>query len=153
MAWLDVRMAHVSARAIGIAVAGWIALLILLVAVTSRAIAHGDAVVVRYIALAIGAIAFALVWHRMLRPHRAVTPDAVALLLIPLLAASVLTYPIVLSPVVKKVVDGVPVTTSLPDPQVVWGLTPGLLTAIQWLQDHSSINAVFAVSNHWGNAG
>jgi hypothetical protein len=31
----------------------------------------------------------------------------------------------------------------------VWGLTPGLLTALQWLQDHSSISSVFAVSNHW----
>ena len=29
------------------------------------------------------------------------------------------------------------------------GWTPGLYQALQWLQSHSSIDAIFAVNNHW----
>ena len=36
-----------------------------------------------------------------------------------------------------------------PDPQTVRGLTPGLVLALYWLRDHTPVNTIFAVSNHW----
>jgi hypothetical protein len=72
-----------------------------------------------------------------------------ALGLIPILAATALTFPIQLAPTVKKVLAGERLAVIQPDPQSVWGLTPDLLTALGWLQNHTSVDTVFAVSNHW----
>jgi hypothetical protein len=70
---------------------------------------------------------------------------------ISLLAASALTSPILVAPVVKRVLAGLPATITTPDPQEVWGLTPGLLTALNWLRDSTPTGTVLAVSNHWIN--
>jgi hypothetical protein len=44
-------------------------------------------------------------------------------------------------------------TITQPDPQTVRGLTPGLVVALNWLQDNTPVNTIFAVSNHWINPG
>ena len=67
--------------------------------------------------------------------------------LIPLVAASVLTTPLYLYPTLRKAVTGLPLTAARPV------VVPGLLTALQWLRDHSPIDAVFAVNNHWLDPG
>jgi hypothetical protein len=105
----------------------------------------------RYAALAAGCVGFVLASAVVLTVRRRSTTGVLALGLIPLLASTALTSPLALSPTARKVLTGATLTPVQPDPQVVWGLTPGLLTALEWLQNHSSINAVLAVSNHWIN--
>ena len=41
-----------------------------------------------------------------------------------------------------KVLTGVPIRPTQADPQTVRGLTPGLLAALEWLKDHSSVDTV-----------
>lgn len=150
LAWLDAgRAIPVSRHAVVLALAAWVALLILLVVATSHAIAHADALAVRYVGLAVGCVVFVLAWSLALRARNVSRSGLLTLVLVPLLAAAALTSPIVLSPTMRKVLTGAPITPIQPDPQTVRGLTPGLLTALQWLRDHSSVDAVFAVSNHW----
>jgi hypothetical protein len=152
LAWNDAGSALPgSRRALMLAFAAWVVVLVGVVAVTSRALVHPDALVVRYIALAAGCVGFVAVCGIVMRARHRPSTGVVALGLIPLVAAAALTSPIELSPAVHRLVTGAPITAIQPDPQVVWGLTPGLLSALDWLDDNSSTGAVIAVSNHWIN--
>jgi hypothetical protein len=96
-----------------------------------------------YAVLIAAVVIILLVWALALRARNRSTSGILALTLIPMVAASVLTTPFVIYPTVRKFIAGVPIT----DPQPV--LVPGLLTALYWLRDHAPIDAVFAVNNHW----
>jgi hypothetical protein len=150
LAWLDAgRALPVSKRAAVTAVTAWVALLVLIVVATSRAVAHPDALAVRYVGLAVGCGVFVLLWAGALWARHRSTSGILALALIPALAATALTSPVALSPTLRNVLTGAPITPAEPDPQTVSGLTPDLLAALRWVRDHSSVDAVFAVSNHW----
>ncbi len=152
LAWLDAGSALPMARRhIVIALGASLALLVVLIGVTSKTMNHDDALTARYIVLGAASIALVAAWTLRLRSRHRDSSGVLALALIPLLAASALTSPLLLAPKLKRVLDGLPVTVTEPDPQTVWGLTPGLLAALQWLQDHSPVDAVLAVSNHWTN--
>jgi hypothetical protein len=99
--------------------------------------------------LGAGGVLFVVVWRRLARRHGRATSGLLALGLIPLLAASALASPIELSPTIGRALTGIAITTAQPDPQKVRGLTPDLLAALEWLEDHSSVDTVIAVSNHW----
>jgi hypothetical protein len=149
-AWLDAgRSLPISRRGVITAVAVWILLLLAVVAGTSRAIAHPEALLIRYAGLAIGCVMLVVAWALAASARHRSTAGVWALGLIPLLAAAALTSPIALSSTIKNALTGGTVTPARPDPHVVRGLTPGLLAALLWLQNHTSVNTIFAVSNHW----
>ncbi len=152
LAWLDAgHSIPISRRGIVATFAAALVLIIVLVAITSLKLAHPRALEVRYAGLAAGCVAFVIVSTLLLRMQRRSTKGVLALGLIPLLAATALTFPLTLAPTAKKLLTGVTLTQAQPDPQTVWALTPGLLTALDWLQVHTPISAVVAVSNHWVN--
>ena len=152
LAWMDAGGALPMARNhIVIALGAALVLLVALIGITSKTMNHDDALTVRYIVLGVASIGFAAAWGLRLRNLHRDSAGVLALALIPLLAASALTSPLLLAPKLKRVLDGVPVTVTEPDPQTVWGLTPGLLVALEWLRAHASVDAVIAVSNHWTN--
>jgi hypothetical protein len=150
LAWIDAGTTITfSRRAVVISLAGWIAALLLLAVGTALTLRNTPAEVTTYTCLGLGGIVF-LVARRLgarIRGHPAT--GVLALGLIPLLAASLLTSPIQLQPTLARVVTGEAITPPKPDPQKVRGLTPELLAALDWLQDNSPHNAVIAVSNHW----
>ncbi len=148
--WVDAGTAlPMSRRAIALALGAWILLLLGVVALTSRAVAHPEALKIRYAVLAVGTVVFVLMVVVVLSGLRHQWSGFLALGLIPLLAAAVLAPPIEVSTTVRSILTGAPITPAQADPETVWGLTPGLLSALQWLQGHTSAGAVFAVSNHW----
>jgi hypothetical protein len=150
LAWSDAGDAlPFSRRTIVIAIAVWAGLLIAVYAATRPTLAHPAQLVARYAGLAGGCVVFALVWFLVLRARRRPATGVAALGLVPLLAAAAVTTPIQLSPSVHRVLAGAPIRPTLADPAQVRGLTPGLLAALEWLGDHSSVDAVFAVNNHW----
>jgi len=150
IAWVDGGKAlPMSRRAIAIALVLWGALLLAVVAVTSRAVAHPEALKIRYIVLAVGTLLFVLIWLYFLSALRRRLSGFLALGLIPLLAAAAIGPPLEVSTTVRNFLTGAPVTPVEPDPGTVWGLTPGLLSALQWLNTHAPLDAVVAVSNHW----
>jgi hypothetical protein len=152
LAWLDARDSlPLSRRGIALVFGASLALLVLLVGITSVTFAHPKALEVRYLGLAALCVGVVAASALLARARHRSTSGLLALGLIPLLAAGALTYPFTLSPAARKVLTGVTLTPAQPDPQTVWGLTPGILAALQWLQGHSSIDAVFAVNNHWVN--
>jgi hypothetical protein len=154
LAWLDVRSMGASPmRATILGFIGWVAFLIAFAAVTSPDLAHPAGLVLRYAALTIAYLAFVTTAVRYVKARRLPSPGVLTVGLIPVLAAAALTTPIQLAPIVGRVLSGAPITVTLPDPQKVRGLTPGLLTALRWLQGHTSVDTVFAVSNHWIDAG
>jgi hypothetical protein len=150
--WLDAGGALcVSRRALVVTMAAALSLLILLIIATSRALTHPHALVVRYISLAAGCVILVIVWSLVLRARHRPASGILAIGLVPLVAAAALASPIEVSPTVRDLVTRSPVTASQPDPQVVWGMTPGIYSALTWLRDHSPVDAVLAVSNHWIN--
>jgi hypothetical protein len=150
LAWLDAgHFLPISKRSVAIAFSAWLALLLAIVAITSRSVAHENALVIRYVVLGAGGVAFVVAFGVWLRAHHRSVSGLLALGLIPLVAASALTLPIVQSPTLERVLRAEPVSPTQPDPQTVWGLTPNLLIALQWLKDHTSTRTVFAVNNHW----
>jgi len=152
LAWLDAGSAlPMERRHIMIALGASIVLLVAIIGITAKTMSHDDALTVRYILLGVAAVAIVAAWDLRLRSQHRDSQGVLALALIPLLAASALTAPLLLAPKAKRVLDGVPLTVTQPDPQIVWGLTPGLLAALQWLQGHSPVDTVLAVSNHWAN--
>lgn len=147
--WLDIGSAVPgSRRALTLAFAAWIVVLVGVGAATEHAL-HADALAIRYLVLALGAVVFVFLCAISLRVRQRPTAGILALGFIPLLAASALTSPIQVSPAVRKVLTGVAIMPTLADPQKVHGLTPGLYGALQWLQNNTTIDAVFAVNNHW----
>ncbi len=154
LAWADVGSAlPISRRGVAIALIIWVVFLFAVVAVTSKAVAHPDALNIRYIALVVGTVVFVLSWLYVLSGRRRPMAGVVALGLIPLLAATALSPPLEVSTTVRNLLDNAPVTPVQPDPTTVWGLTPGLLAALRWLQDNAPVDAVVAVSNHWVDPG
>jgi hypothetical protein len=148
--WLDAGMTlPMSRRALVVSLAIWLALLMAIVTVTSRASVHPDALKIRYVGLGIGTVVFVLIWAVGLSGRRRPMSGILALALVPLLAATALSSPIEVSTTVRSLVKGTPVTPPQPDPGTVWGLTPGLWAALEWMHDHTPAGAVFAVSNHW----
>jgi hypothetical protein len=154
MAWLDVRSMGASpTRAVILALVVWVALLLAVVAVTSPTLTHPTGLFLRYAALTVADLVFVAAVVRYSRARHLQSPGVLIIGLIPLIAAAALTTPIQLAPTVGRVLSGAPITITQPDPQKVRGLTPGLLTALEWLQNHTSVDTVFAVSNHWFDAG
>ena len=154
LVWVDLGKAlPISRRGVAIALVVWVVFLLAVVAVTSRAVAHPDALKIRYIALAVGTVVFVLLWIYVLSGRRRPMAGVVALGLIPLLAAAALSPPLEVSTTVRNLLDDAPVTPVQPDPQTVWGLTPGLFAALRWLQANAPVGAVLAVSNHWVDPG
>jgi hypothetical protein len=152
LAWLDVRSMGASAmRAVILAFVGWVALIVAVSAVTSPTLAHGG-LVLRYGAITVMYLIFVTAVVRYSRSRHLPSPGVLLVGLIPLVAAAALTTPIQLAPTAGRVLSGRPITITQPDPQKVRGLTPGLLLALQWLQNHTSVDTVFAVSNHWIDA-
>jgi hypothetical protein len=150
LAWLDAGTAiSFSRRSVVVALAGWIAVLVVLAIVTAFTLRNTPAEVTTYSCLGLGCIVFIVARRLGARIRGHAVSGLLALGLIPLLAASLLTSPIELEPTLARVVTGKPITPTKPDPQKVRGLTPQLLAALDWLQDNSPLNSVIAVSNHW----
>jgi hypothetical protein len=143
-AWLDVGRLLPCSRGSALAgFAGCVALLVLVVKITSHAVATPDAVIARYAAIAVGAVMFVVVWALIRRARRRSVAGVFALILIPTLAVTAFTTPIMVSPMVRDVLAGTPLTSAPTE------VTQGLLSALHWIRDHSSPNTVFAVNNHW----
>ena len=152
LAWLDAGLAlPMSVRSMLVTLAVSFAVLIATILATSHTITPGHALVARYVVLGAGCIALVVGSTFVMRRRNRSASGAWALALIPLVAASALTSPILVAPSVKKIVSGTPITIAARDPEVVWGLTPDLLTALDWLRDHTPAQTVFAVNNHWIN--
>ena len=152
LAWTDIQSIGPSAaKAAIIAFVGWVAVILAISAVTSPTLSSGG-LVLRYAAISLIYLVFVTVVVRESSTRGVPSPGVLVVGLIPLVAAAALTTPIQLSPVIGRFLTGQPITVTQPDPQKVRGLTPGLLVALQWLQDHTSVDTVFAVSNHWGDA-
>ena len=152
LAWLDAGVAlPISPRSILAALAASFAALIATILATSHTVTPGHALLVRYVVLGAGCIALVVGCSVVIRRRNRSASGAWALALIPLLAASALTSPILVAPSVNKIVSGRAITIAAPDPGVVWGLTPELLTALEWLRNHTPAQTVFAVNNHWIN--
>jgi hypothetical protein len=143
-AWLDVGRALPCSRGSALAAfGGCVALLIVVVRITSHAVESPDAVIARYAAIAAGAVMFVVVWALVRRARHRSPAGAIALILIPILAVTALTTPILVSPMVRDVLAGVPLTSAPTE------VTQGMLSALRWIRDHSSPSTVFAVNNHW----
>jgi hypothetical protein len=148
LAWLDADgvVLPFSRRAVVRAFAAWIALLIVVVTITNHAVATPEATVLRYTAVTATAAVFVLIWAAVLMARRRALAGVVTLSLIPALAATALSSPLIVSPAVQRVLAGGSITSG---PVV---LTPDLLAALYWLRAHSRTDAVFAVNNHWVDA-
>ena len=154
LAWADLGgVIPISARTALLALAGWLVLIVAVVLITSPTLAHPAGLLVRYAAIAALAAVFVVACGAVLRLRGAALPGVPALALLPVVAACALTYPIQLAATVGRAVSGQSMTITQPDPQTVRGLTPGLVVALNWLQDNTPVNTIFAVSNHWINPG
>jgi hypothetical protein len=144
LAWEDLgRSQRFSSRPVLVAFAGWVLALLVLARITANPMPTPRDLVVRYAIVAIAAVLFVVAWGVVLRENRRSAAAIVSVGLIPVLAAAALTSPLLSYPSVKAVVSGKPIANG----RTV--IVPGLLTALYWLRDHSSVNAVFAVNNHW----
>ena len=152
LAWLDTGSAlPISRRAAIVALGSWIVALATLVIATSPARHPSQTAVTRYTLLLAGGIVFVALWLLVARLRKRATSGVLGLGLIPILAASALASPIELAPTAGLIVGAIPVAHAEGGPSVR-GLTPDLLAALHWLQTHSSVDAVIAVSNHWLDA-
>jgi hypothetical protein len=147
LAWVDAgRALPISRRGVAVAFACWLVVLIAAGKILSQSIIDPRPTMYFYAGFVAVSVLFVIVWALVAQARRRAASGALALGLIPLVAAAVVTTPLTVYPTVRKMLSGVPTISS----QVV--LTPGLVTALQWLQNHSSVNAVFAVNNHWLDA-
>jgi hypothetical protein len=152
LAWLDVRtMGAAATRAVTLAFVGWVALILALSAVTSPTLAHGG-LVLRYGAITVIYVLFVAMVVDYSRTRHLRSGGVLLIGLIPLVASAALTTPIQVSPTLGRLLSGRAITVTQPDPQQVRGITPGLLLALQWLQNHTPLDTVFAVNNHWIDA-
>lgn len=144
LAWIDLgHSQRFSRRSALISLACWIALLIVVVRIASHHTATLHSIFLLYVGFTAAGVLYVIATALLLRPRRPFSPGVLALGLIPLLAASGLSSPSLAYPIGRILVDGQPFPVG---PTV---LTPGLLSALYWLRDHTSVNAVFAVNNHW----
>jgi hypothetical protein len=152
LAWHDMeRDVPISLRGAAVAFVAWIAVVAVVVLVTRPSIAHPAGLLLRYGVIAALAVMFVAAFVVRRGVRRAGSAGGIALGLIPALAVSVLAFPIQLAPTAKRVLTGEPITVTVPDPQTVRGLTPGLVIALNWLRNNTSVNTIIAVSNHWIN--
>ncbi|MGA7988071.1 MAG: hypothetical protein WCB51_06695 [Candidatus Dormiibacterota bacterium] len=148
LAWLDVGHAlPYPRRTVVILFAGSIVILLAAIEIAATATVTPEADMRFYLVLAALGLVFILISALALRAGYGTASGALALGLIPLLAAAALTQPLLLYPTVRGDISGVPAT---PAPTVV---PSGLLAALHWLRDHTSTDAVFAVNNHWLDPG
>jgi len=153
LAWTDAGSAlPISRRAAVIAFGAWIAALTALVLATSPTEHQSVIAAVRYAVLIGGCGLFIASWFVIRRMRGRQTSGLLGLSLIPALAASALASPIEIAPTAGLVLSRIPIAHAQANPPTVRGLTPDLLAALQWLQTHSSVDAVVAVSNHWLDA-
>jgi hypothetical protein len=147
LAWMDAgRALPISRRGVAIAFASWVVLLVAVGKLASQSITAPRTTMLFYAGFVAAILLFVIVWALAVLARRRLASGALALGLIPLVAAAVVTTPLTVYPTVRKMLAGTPTTSS----QVV--LAPGLVTALQWLHDHTPINTVFAVNNHWLDA-
>jgi hypothetical protein len=153
LAWLDAGSAlPISKRAAAIALGCWIGALTALVIVTSPTLHQSQTAVLRYAVLISGCVLFVGGCFLVARMRKRPTSGLLGLGLIPILAASALASPIEISATTGLMLSGIPVALAQASAPNVRGLTPDLLAALRWLQAHSSVDAVIAVSNHWLDA-
>ena len=147
LAWLDVgRSVPFSRNAVLAAFVCWVVFLLAIVRLTSHWADTPERVMLRYIGIGAGAVIFVVVWAMVLQARKRPAAEAIALGLIPVIAAAIITSPLAVYPNVRKIVNGEPISST---PTV---LAPGLVTALEWLRDHSTVDTVFAVNNHWTSA-
>jgi hypothetical protein len=148
LAWLDLAGANAVARWVAIgAFAVSLVLLIGVVKATEHDVFTPESSMKLYAALVVAAVIIIVIAAIVLRATSGGGSGALALGLVPLVAAAALTSPLIVFPTVKKITSGVPVTTVTPV------LGPGIVVALHWLRDHTSQGAVFAVNNHWIDEG
>lgn len=153
LAWTDAGSAlPVSRRAAVIAAGCWIAGLVALVVATSPARHPSQTAALRYEVLIGGCVVFVAGWWLLARTRHRQTTGLLGLGLIPILATSTLASPIEIAPTAGLLLSGIPIAHAQANPPTVRGMTPDLLAALQWLQAHSSVDTVIAVSNHWLDA-
>jgi hypothetical protein len=143
LAWLDLGELPVSRRAVLISFAAWIVALLLFVKLTTNSVSTPQQVVYRCAEITVAALIFLIVWAFALRAQRRPYTALTALALVPVLATSAITTPIIIYPKVRSTLAGQSINSAM----IV--VAPGLLTALYWLRDHTSSDAVFAVNNHW----
>ncbi|HUZ70478.1 MAG TPA: hypothetical protein VMU65_12295 [Candidatus Saccharimonadales bacterium] len=144
LAWLDLgHSQRFSRRQAVIAVAGWLVLFLLIVKITSHSVPTIHDLIYRFAAITALGVVFVLAWGLWLRARHQSHRGIAALGLLPILAATSLTLPLLAYPQARSVLAGKPVATG----RTV--LSPGLVTALDWLKTHTSVDAVFAVNNHW----
>ena len=148
LAWRDVGGSlPVSRQAAVVALAVWVVLLIAVVKIASRSIETPATNMRVYVGFAAAGVLFVIAWAMALLARKRSASGSLALALIPLLAAAVLTAPVTIYPSVRKFIAGTPITPTQPV------LVPGVLTALHWLREHAPIDAVVAVNNHWFDPG
>jgi hypothetical protein len=148
LAWLDVgRALPYTRRAVVIMFAVSLVVLLAAIKIAAGATVTPEADMRFYLVLAAVGLVFVLASALVLRAGYGTASGALAVGLIPLLAAAALTQPLLLYPTVRGDISGVPATRA---PTVV---PSGVLTALYWLRDHASTDAVFAVNNHWLDPG
>jgi hypothetical protein len=144
LAWQDFGLAlPLSRRGVVIIFAASLVVLLAAIKIAAGSTITPDADMRFYLVLTALGVVFVLVMGLVLRAGFGTPSGALAVGLIPLLAAAALTQPLLLYPTVRGDIDGVP---SSPTPTV---LVPGLLTALRWMRSHTPVDAVFAVNNHW----
>jgi len=147
LAWLDAgRTVPFTRRGVVATFVLSLIALLILAKISSRWALTPERTMVLYVVVAAAVVIFVLASTVVLRIARRSVSGAAALGLIPLLAAAALSQPHFIYPTVRRVLTGAPIT---PGPPV---LTAGLVTALSWLRDHTSIDTVFAVNNHWLDA-
>ncbi len=147
LAWLDIgHSLPFSRNAVIAGFASWVVVLLVIVKLTAHWVDTPERVMLRYFGVGAAAVVFVVAWAMVLQARNRQPSEAIALGLIPVLAASILTTPLAVYPNVRKIVKAEPITST----QTV--LVPGLVSALNWLRDHSTVDTVFAVNNHWTSA-
>ncbi len=144
LAWLDLGRALPFSRATVVAwFLVWLLVLIATVRITEHSVGTPAKIMLRYAGVGALIVLFIIGGAVLTLSRRRPASGALALGLIPIIAASAITTPLVVYPNVQKVVNGEPVSTT----QVI--LVPGMVSALNWLRNHTPINTVIAVNNHW----
>jgi hypothetical protein len=148
LAWLDMGGALPLSRRTAVATfVAWVALLIVIVKLTENSVATPREQVNRYALIVAIGVAFVIVCALVASVRRRLNAGVIALGLIPVLAASALTSPILALPNARAALAGEPIANG----RTV--IVPGLLSALYWLRDDTPVSAVFAVNNHWIDPG
>jgi hypothetical protein len=144
LAWHDLSRSELfTRRAVLVAFGAWVVLLLVIAKATAYTAPTVDQLVLRYAVVTVAAVVFVIAWALVLRTRRQGAWVVIAVGLIPALAATALTSPMLAYPSVKAILAGEPIANG----RTV--LAPDLLAALYWLRDHTSTDTVFAVNNHW----